>query len=410
MDKRREDSRSDYYRTPNIERLARAGMRFSNGYASAPICSPTRYSIQFGKTTARHGVTRVDAELGRKVNHDALSIPRLLRKANPSYAAAHIGKWHIEADPAHVGYEVNDGRTSNHEGGLSDGRKRWTPYTAEDPKRVTDLTGRANAWMAQQVKAGKPFYLQLSHYATHADIVSRSDTLTKYEKLPKGRNHQIPGYAAMTENLDEAIGKLLDQIQALGISDRTYVFLTADNGGVPAVPPRRDYERGQNYPLSRGKWDLTEGGVRVPFIVTGPGIAADSQCDVPVVSHDLMPTFAELAGHTDAPPADVDGVSFARLLRQRGQGELDRRGRPMVWHLPYRLGAGVGRPHSCIREGAWKLFHYWDNDELRLFNLASDIGETTDLSKNQPEVARRLDDTLTRYLISVHASRGEGSN
>jgi arylsulfatase A-like enzyme len=407
MDKRREDSRSDYYRTPNIERLARAGMRFSSGYAAAPICSPTRYSIQFGKTTARHGVTRVDPALGRKVNHDALSIPKALRKAHAGYAAAHIGKWHIEADPAHLGYEMNDGRTTNDEGGMSPTPKRWIPYTAGDPKRVTEITARANAWMARQAKAGKPFFLQLSHYATHADIVSRSDTLSKYEKLPKGKVHQIPGYAAMTENLDEAIGKLLDQVDALGVSDRTYIFFTADNGGVPVVPPRRSYERGQNHPLSRGKWDLTEGGIRVPFLVVGPGVAAGSQCDVPVVSQDLLPTFAELAGFGGRLPSDVDGVSFVPLLKQGGKSQLDRGGHPLVWHLPDRLGAGVGRPHSCIREDAWKLFHFWDNNELKLFDLAGDIGETNDVARQHQQVAGRLDASLTRYLESVNARRGE---
>lgn len=403
MDDRIAGSASDYYRTPNIERLARSGMRFSNGYASSPVCSPTRYSIQFGQTPARLRMTRVDAAMGREVNHAQLSIPKVLKQADSRYRAAHFGKWHIECDQPDMGYDSGDGRTGNVEGGMSQGAARWKGRTEEDPKRIFEITRRSSDFIETQVRAGRPFYLQISHYAVHADIVSRRETLEKYTKLPKGKKHNMPAYAAMTEDMDTGIGQVLDKVRSLGIQDNTYIFLLADNGAVPVIPPDPKLERGQNEPLRRGKWSLLEGGIRVPFMAAGPGIKAGTQCEAPVVAWDLLPTFGDLAGYQGQLPPQVDGLSIKRLMMNRGAGQIDRGRHPLVFHLPHELAAGLGRPHSAIREGDWKLLKFWDNGQLMLFDLAKDLGETDDLASRMPGRARELEQRLTAYLSEVKA-------
>lgn len=403
MDDRVSGSASDYYRTPHIERLARSGMRFSSGYAAAPICSPTRYSIQFGQTPARLRMTQVDPELGRKVDHSQLTIPKLLKRADGRYAAAHFGKWHIECDQADMGYDAGDGRTGNTTGGMSQGAARWKPRTEEDPKRIFGVTSRSQDFIEKQVRAGRPFYLQVSHYAVHADIVSRQATAAKYEKLPKGARHNLPGYAAMTEDLDTGIGQLLDTVRSLGIADRTYIFLTADNGAVPVIPPDPKVEMGQNHPLRRGKWSLLEGGIRVPFLAAGPGIRAGAQCDIPVASWDLLPTFGDLAGSRGPLPPQVDGVSIRSLLFSGNGSPAGWTARPLVFHLPHSLGAGLQRPHSAIRDGAWKLIRFLDNGQLMLFDLSRDLSESVDLAEKMPERARGLERRLLAYLAGVKA-------
>lgn len=403
MEDRIPGSASDYYRTPNIDKLARSGVHFSNGYAAAPVCSPTRYSIQFGQTPARLRMTQVDAEMGRKVNHAQLTIPQVLKQVDPLYRAAHFGKWGIECDQPVMGYDAGDGRTGNVDGGMSKGAGKWKGRVEEDPKKIFEITRRSVDFMEKQVREQHPFYLQISHYAVHADIVSRQQTLEKYQKLPKGKKHNMPAYAAMTEDLDTGIGQVLDKVRALGIQDNTYIFLLADNGAVPVLPPDPDVEMGQNDPLRRGKWSLIEGGLRVPFLAAGPGIKAGTQCDVSVVAWDLLPTFADLAGYKGKLPSSVDGYSLSTLLKNAGRGRIDRGAHPLVFHLPHKLGAGLGRPHSAIREGDWKLIRFMDNGQIMLFNLAEDIGEANDLAQKSPSKARELEQHLMAYLKASNA-------
>lgn len=401
MDKRREDSRSDYHQTPNLERLARSGMRFSNGYAPSCVCAPTRYSIQFGQTPARLQMTHVGMNTDH-IDHNQLTVPKLLKKIDPRYAAAHFGKWHIEADPEDLGYDASDGRTRNSHGGMS--RDKWIVFkVAEDPKLIFSLTRRGMDFMERQTELGRPFYLQISHYATHADIVSRASTLKKYERLARGEVHKIPAFAAMTEDLDTSVGMVLDKLRALGIEESTYILYMSDNGAVPKIPPKPPtYARSCNHPLARGKWDLMEGGIRVPFIISGPGIAPDSQCDVPVAGWDLMPTFFELAGGQTNLPDNLDGGSVTSLLQYRGKGTVERRNQGFVFHFPHRNGSGLKREHSAIRIDRWKLLRFWDNNQRLLFDLEQDIGETNDLAAQRPDKADALEAGLLSYLKQVN--------
>ena len=407
----REDARSDYFLTPNLERLASQGMRFSQGYAPAALCCPTRRSLQFGQTPVRQGNARFAA--GYPPAHGRLTIPRMLKSVNPAYAAAHFGKWDLRTEllPEHLGYDESDGNTRNTEGNKAsnfDKKEKWASYKAvDDPKAIFSITDRANDFIARQVHAGRPFYVQISHYAVHVDMQSRPETLEKCEQRRKGTVHRIPAYAGMTEDLDTGIGKVLDQLEELGIADSTYVIYVADNGGVPWVPPNKrkhlanpdaldDVSR--NYPLRSGKWTLYEGGIRVPFMVRGPGIARGAFCDVPVVGWDLLPTLADLAGYAAALPTDLDGGSLRPLLEDQGQGTVERPFAGLVFH---RYASGY--PHSAIRLGDFKLVKFWNRRTPYLFNVKADLGETKDLAASMPEKAEELEGELMRYLRSVDA-------
>ncbi len=424
MHDRRDDAKSDYFLTPNLERLASQGIRFSQGYSPAALCCPTRRSIQFGQTPARQGNERFAADY--PPGNDRLSIPRVLRAVNPDYAAAHFGKWDHRTDllPEHLGYDESDGNTGNstgNEGSNFDKKEKWALHKElDDPKRIFSVTDRANGFMERQVRAGRPFYVQVSHYAVHVDMQTRPETLREYEQRPKGTKHRIPAFAGMTEDLDTGIGKVLDKLEELGIADSTYVFFMADNGAVPWIPPDKakhfanpttldDVSR--NHPLRSGKWTLFEGGIRVPFVVRGPGIGPGTFCDVPVVGWDILPTIADLAGYMGALPEDIDGGSFRELLQNRGRGAVKRPLDGLVFH---RFSDGY--PHSAIRVGDYKLVKFWKRpirmgnlkatsaykpEKLLLFNLKNDIGETHNLADAMPEQTQELHGKLMEYLRSV---------
>jgi arylsulfatase A-like enzyme len=411
MDNARSDAKSDYFLTPNLERLAGQGVRFTQGYAPAALCCPTRRSLQFGQTPARQGYERFTANY--PPGNDRLTIPRMLKTVNPKYAAAHFGKWDLRCDllPEHLGYDESDGNTGNrngNEGSDFDKKEKWTRYTElDDPKRIFSITDRANAFMERQVRDGRPFHLQVSHYAVHVDMQTRPETRKKFEERPKGKIHHIPAFAGMTEDLDTGVGRLLDKLEELGIAGNTYVFYMADNGAVPWIPPdqRKHFadpttldDVSLNYPLRSGKWTLFEGGIRVPFIVKGPGVKAGSFRSTPVVGWDILPTIADLAGYRRPLPDDIDGGSLRPLLEDAGKGPVKRPFEGLVFHR-----YADAYPHSAIRVGDYKLVKFWKPERLLLFNLKDDIGETHDLADAMPEKAGELHQKLMTYLRSVDA-------
>lgn len=419
MHAKRGNARSDYYQTPNIERLARDGMRFTQGYAPAALCCPTRRSIQFGQTPARQGDD--DAFAARyPTNTKRLTIPRALKTVNPKYLAAHFGKWDLRTDlaPEHLGYDESDGNTRNGVGskGTSFNKKdKWKRHgVMDDPKRIFSITKRAVDFMKRASDANRPFFLQISHYAVHVDMQTRRASLDACRKRPRSKYHRIPAFAGMTQDLDAGIGRVLDELDTLGIADNTYVFFMADNGAVPWIPPdkrkhlsppRAVKDAGRNHPLRAGKWTLFEGGIRVPFIVRGPGIAPGRFRDTPVVGWDLLPTIAALAGYREAMPGDLDGVSIRPLLE--GNSSQSIRNAPLIFH---RYASGY--PHSAIRDGDYKLVQFWRRPEkqgfqpglpsyverAQLFDLASDLGETTNLAAKIPGKTRELRKKLVDYL------------
>ena len=240
----RKDAQSDYYRTPNLKRLASQGRRFTQGYAPAALCCPTRRSIQFGQTPARMGD---DAAFAKRYPTDTnrLTLPRALKAVHPDYLAAHFGKWDLRSGlaPEHLGYDASDGSTGNRvgsEGTSFNKQDKWRRYgVLDDPKRIFSITERGVDFMRRAVEQNRPFYLQLSHYAVHMDMQTRKASLEACEARPKGEQHRIPAFAGMTQDLDDGIGRVLDELDRLGIADNTYVFYMADNGAGPWIPPDR---------------------------------------------------------------------------------------------------------------------------------------------------------------------------
>ena len=401
-------SKSDYHQTPNIEALANRGMRFSSAYASAPVCSPSRYSIQFGQTPARLKMIRVGMNTKHIDHQTALTIPKLLKSIDPNYTAAHFGKWGIDVEPSVLGYDYSDGITGNKDGGFnykSSRKIQWGNTITEDPKKIFSTTQSAIDFIESQAKSETPFFLQVSHYAVHSDIMVREATLEKYKDIDKGRYQKHPGFAAMTEDLDSGVGLLLDRVKELGLESNTYIIYTSDNGAVPVMPPKQFYKQGSNFPLSRGKWDAMEGGIRVPFIVAGPEIMEGAESTAPITFSDLLPTMVDLAGNKKLNQTNLDGGSFKLLLANDGKGLVKRFSEGLIFHVPYENGIAIKRAHSAIIIDTYKLIKFHDTNELLLFNIAQDLEENNNLAAMFPEKLKELEVALDTYLHKVKAPK-----
>lgn len=382
-------SKGELFRTPHLEKFAAQGMRFSAAYAPAPVCSPTRISLQTGRSPAAlHWTKAAPPEAGHKLTEPTnvksigdkeTTVAELLRTAG--YATAHYGKWHIAGGgPAKHGYDDSDGDTGNEEA---------FKYTDPNPVNIFGMVKSASAFMEKSKKSGKPFYVQMSWNALHAAGNANKATLAKYEKLNLG-NEKRTQVAAITEDLDGGVGELLKAIDDLGLTENTYVIYTSDNGA----------GGGSKGALNGGKGDVYEGGVRVPFIVRGPGVKANSWCHTRIVGYDLLPTFCEWAGVPAAKlPKAVEGGSLAKVIAD-GKGEVKRPREGLVFHFPHYQG---DTPHSAIIVGDLKLMKFYEDNRTVLFDLAKDLREQTDLSKKRPEDAAKLEKQLTDYLKAVDA-------
>ena len=226
--------------------------------------------------------------------------------------------------------------------------------------------------------------------------------MEKYEKKEKGKIHKNAYFAALTEDLDDSVGILLNKLQELGIANNTYVIYCSDNGAVPTLPPRRKYKTSYNYPLSRGKWDATEGGIRIPFIVSGPRIKPNSFSDIPISLTDILPTIADLSGYNlRGQMKTIDGGSIKKVLFNSGNGKVKRQDNGFYFHVPYRNYIAFGRPHSSIILDIYKLIKFHDNGELNLFDLSNDIGEQNNLAEKFPLKAKKLDSKMENYFKST---------
>ncbi|WP_218932087.1 sulfatase-like hydrolase/transferase [Adhaeretor mobilis] len=412
-------SKSDFYQTPRLEELAAQGMRFTNGYSSASVCAPTRAAILTGMSPAQLQMTDLkDARPGtgrwtglysrlpltgpapQPLDPSLTSIPQILRQVDPNYAAAHYGKWHLnlEGQPAPPVFGYDDSLDPKAPG-------------PEDPKGVGQLATLSSNFIEQQVNQGKPFFVQMSTRAVHDPVSAPQELIDKYSNLPAGTIHKSVDYAAMTEDLDNALGTVMDKLVELGVEDNTYVIFTSDNGAPTTLS--------SSTPLKRGKATLHEGGIRVPFVVSGPGIQQNSVSDVPITTTDLFSTIAGLAGNTATLPENVEGADFSSVLHNAGDlptgvDHLARNfheGGEIYWHSPHNYGIGPNyriAPSSAIRDGDYKLHvHYGEHggpDQLSLFNLSTDTGETFNLAASQPALAAQLKSKLDRYLERVDAS------
>jgi len=405
-------SKSDFYETPNIERIANNGIVFSNAYASAPVCAPSRYSIQFGQTPARLKMIRVGMNTEHINHQEKISIPKELKKINSNYKTAHFGKWGMDSTPEAVGYDVSDGATKNVDGvfNYNSNKLQWSNNEADDPKKIFSITQRAINFIEENNKKSKPFFLQISHYAIHSDILARGTSYKKFNSKKTGKIHDNLGLAAMTFDLDESIGLILDKLEELNL-ENTYLIYSSDNGSVPIITPRKYYNESYNYPLSRGKWDATEGGIRVPFIVMGPGIKKTRYSETPISFSDLLPTIIEIAGNKRLKNNELDGGSFKDILNQQNK-TVKRKTEGIVFHVPYENKIALERAHSAIIIDSLKLIKYHDNNEINLFDVKNDLSESIDLSKVfinekliKTKTAIRFEKLLDEYLSEVKAPK-----
>ena len=408
MKKNDSSSMSDYHHTPNLEKLAAKGMRFSQAYSTSPVCAPSRYSLQFGKSAARLNMIRVQMSTDHIDHTTIMTIPKILKKINSKYVSAHFGKWgmgisnsemgiNYGVHPSVLGYDYSDGKTTNRDGGFQP--PEWKFSTSDDPKKIYSLTQRSISFIEDQVQSKSPFFLQLSHYAVHSNIEATKLSLEKYEKKKKGEIHNNAHFAALTHDLDDSIGILLDKLQELGIANNTYVIYCSDNGAVPTIPPRRKYNQSYNYPLSRGKWDAMEGGIRIPFIISGPNIKPNTFSDVIISLSDILPTIADLAGYNiQKQMKTIDGGSIKKVLFNSGYGKVKRQNDEFYFHVPYINNIALGRPHSSIITDSYKLIKFHDNDELNLFDLTIDIGEKNNIAAEFPLRAKKLESKMEDYF------------
>ncbi|MHC4179369.1 MAG: sulfatase [Planctomycetota bacterium] len=421
---------SKYFETPNVDRLAAQGMRFTNGYAACAVCSPTRAAVQTGRYPARVGVTdwirarfqggEIPADGKNPTEYvggrnrpllcppnplfmelDELTLAEALKPAG--YVSCHIGKWHLgqqDQFPEKQGYDENHGgcdlgQPPNYFDPYGSKRKHYEIPNLPPRRKGEYLTDREADEAVAFIRANqdRPFFLNMCHYCVHTPLQAKKDVTAKYEAKPK-TNQKNPVYAAMVESVDDAAGKIMAALDDLGLADRTVVIFTSDNGGLIGgrMAPT------DNAPLRSGKGFPYEGGIRVPLVVRWPGVVrAGSTCDVPVTSVDFFPTLLEIAGVPLPEDRAIDGVSLVPVLKQTGVLRRDA----IYWHFPHYRG-GLG-PYSIIRRGDWKLIRRYESGRRELYNLAKDLSETTDLSKEMPEKVRQLDEKLTAWLRSTGA-------
>ncbi|MDY7107594.1 MAG: sulfatase [Planctomycetota bacterium] len=417
---------STYYETPSIDRLASQGMRFTNAYAACAVCSPTRAAVMTGRYPARLGVTDwirarfqgstvppdgknpTDYVGGRNrrllcppnalwMESEEVTIAELLNDAD--YTTCHIGKWHLGFDdwyPDRQGFDVNIGgcdmgHPPSYFDPYANPRHGGIPTLA--PRREGEyLTDREadEAVRFVRAQADGPFFLYWAPYAVHTPLQAKAELIAKYE-AKEPTQHKNAKYAAMIESVDDGVGRIMRTLDERGLTGKTLVIFSSDNGGL--LGPTN------NAPLRSGKGYPYEGGIRVPLIVRWPGnTPAGSTCDEPVSSVDFLPTICEAAGLS--PPEDraIDGVSLVSLLR--GGASPDREA--IFWHFPHYRGRNVV-PYSIIRADDWKLIRRYEGKTHELFNLRRDLSERNDRSAQKPETVEALSAKLDAWLESVGA-------
>lgn len=418
---------STLYETPNIDRLAKNGMRFTNGYASCPVCSPTRAALMTGKHPARLRLTNFlkgrrspknspirTAKYADQLELKEWTIAEALK--SKGYTTCHVGKWHLGNAPyfpEKQGFDVNIAGTRS---GMP--RAFFWPQWQNNPPLKGNFNGeylpdRLSQEACRFIEASreKPFFLYLSHYTVHIPIQAKKEKIEKYRKKlaarpPKKGEQNNPVYAAMVESMDESVGRVMKTLERLKLSDNTIVVFTSDNGGL-SVREGRNTPATINHPFRAGKGYLYEGGTRASWVVRWPGVTTPGSVSAePMITHDLLPTVCDIVG---IQPKDrksngtVDGVSLVSLLKDP-KATLKRKA--LYWHYPHFANQG-GRPGGSVRMGGWKLIERYEDGSLELYNLKDDIGETKNLAKTMPEKAKELLGMLKKWRKEVDANMPE---
>ncbi|QDV41384.1 Arylsulfatase [Stieleria neptunia] len=438
---------SDFYETPNIDALAENGVRFTNGYSACTVCSPSRAALMTGQSPARLHVT--DFIPGHPFVNTPMTIPQwtqVLEKRHLTlpeilkphgYTSVHLGKWHLahrdgyvtgredSADPdfypqAH-GFDINIGGCEKGappsyfwpygKGRSKDKKKDNTIFATlprgdlSDQERegeyLTDrLAAEAERLIDQFAARDKPFFMNLSFYNVHTPLMGRPDLVKKYEaKLKKDpqRRHSNVRYAAMVESVDEAVGRVVEKLQAHHLWEDTLVIFTSDNGGLKPVAT-------DNAPLRQGKGGIYEGGVRVPLIIRLPreGVAG-ALCHRPAITMDILPTICDVL-EIELPNQAArvqDGFSLLPYLKDPSAPSVRE---DLYWHYPHYHSMGA-QPYSAIRSGNWKLIEVFGQQPLELYDLENDLGENHNLVNERQELAQQLHAKLVAWKNSVGAQR-----
>jgi arylsulfatase A len=395
---------STFHETPNIDRLAGQAMRFTAAYSACTVCSPTRASILTGQYPARLHITdwiaghvRPNAQL--RVPDWTMQLPlatmNLAKALKPAgYATASIGKWHLGGNafwPDQQGFDLNIA-----------GCAMGQPPSYVSPYRIPTLPeGPPGEFLSDRLTdeavkfinkhKDRPFLLYLPHYAVHTPLMAKPAVIEKYKKKADFKNPQHnPTYAGLLESVDESVGVIARTLDELHLADNTIIIFTSDNGGLLNVT--------SNIPLRAGKGSAYEGGVRVPLIIKWPGVTRPgSVCPTPVISADFYPTLLALAG-VPLPNSVVDGESLEPLLRQSGPLKRDA----IYWHYPHYHPGGA-TPYGAIRQGAYRLVEFFEDNHVELYNLVDDIGETRDLAAAMPDQAAALRQQLHAWRTRVGA-------
>lgn len=422
---------SEFYESPHIDRIANGGIKFTRGYATCQVCSPSRASIMTGKYPARLAITDwIGAAEGQEWKRNTKLLPATYNHQLPAddtsmaeafresgYRTFFAGKWHLGGEgslPTDHGFEFNIG--GHHRGSPPGGYfSPWNnPQMKSGPKgELLPLRlGRETAEFIESHK-DEPFFAMLSFYSVHGPIQTTKKLWKKYRDkaiamgakpdderflvdrtTPVRQVQDNPIYGGMVESMDDAVGIVMAKLDELGLAENTVVVFTSDNGGVSAG----DGKATSNLPFRGGKGRQWEGGIREPYYIMWPKkIAAGSKTATPATGADLYPTLLELTGQKLRPDQHVDGVSLVPLFENE---ELERR--KLYWHYPHYGNQG-GEPSSIVIDGDWKLIHYYEDGRDELYNIAADIGEQSDIATDNPEVLKQLRTDLDQWLVGVDA-------
>ncbi|MFY9254083.1 MAG: sulfatase [Fuerstiella sp.] len=419
---------SSFYETPNLDRIAREGVKFSNGYATCQVCSPSRASIMTGKYPARLHMTDyigaasgldwkrngriLPAEYLHNLPHSETTLAEALKEGG--YRTFFAGKWHLGGEGSHPdnhGFDVNIG---GHFRGSPPGGF-FAPF--KNPEMKDGQAGESlPIRLAQETvdfiaaESTQPFFAYLSFYSVHSPIQTTRELWSKYRDkavafdtpqerfvvdrtLPVRQVQDCPIYAGMVESMDNGVGMVLETLDRLKLAENTIVIFTSDNGGVSSG----DAFATSNLPFRGGKGRQWEGGVREPYYIKAPGIKPGVN-ETPVTGTDFYPTILELAGLPAKPDQHVDGVSLVPLLK--GESIKDR---SLFWHYPHYGNQG-GEPSAFVRNGDWKLIHYWEDGHDELYDIVADIGEQNDLAAVNPQITAKLRAELDDWLLATKAA------
>lgn len=409
---------SDFYETPHLDRLAAEGMIFTDAYSAAANCAPARASLLSGQYTPRHGIYNVGTQPRgdrrfRKLEHvpGRSVLPSQIKTwaqvaQETGYRTAILGKWHLSADPIPYGFDVNIG--SSMSGSPPKGYyppHPKVPGLEESPQGeyLTDRLTKESIRFIRETQ-DRPWLIYLSHFAVHTPLDAKQDLTAKYRSKPAGKLHYHVPMATMIQAVDDGVGQLRAALEALDILDNTIILFFSDNGG---YGPSTDMA-----PLKGYKGTYYEGGIRVPFFVRWPGTTCPgSQSSEPVIGMDLFPTLCAMM-KAPLPSQTLDGQNLAPLMR----GQASSLGaRSLYWHFPAYLQSYQvwneqrdplfrSRPCSVIRKGVWKLHHYFEDDGVELYNLATDVGEQYNLAFSRPDLARSLKKDLDEWRKKTNAA------